>query len=409
TRAMGTPGYDASVEHVADRLAEAGLEPHTERFTMPAFFQDGPTDLAVGDRRFEDGRQVRALLYSPPGNVAAPLAPLGLDAGGPGRGGGCLAGDWGAFPAGSVALLQPGPCFRRQQVLEAQDTGAIAVIFWFAAPAGSLLRPTLIDPAGLRVPVVGVSQDAGGALASSAGRTASLRTRTRTDVIEARSVLAEVAGTDPERVIVLGGHLDSVIDGPGVNDNGSGVALLLALADALSGTKPEATIRFEFWGGEELGLWGSNAYVDLLGAERDRIGAYLNLDMVGSPNFARLVYDDRDAAEGSEAITRAFLDHFAALGLPADTIDISGRADHGAFQRAGIPTGGLFSEAEEVKRAQEAARYGGTAGEPYDACYHQACDRLQRVDVDLVVEMAAATLAVTADLAGLERPASMAA
>ena len=66
--------------------------------------------------------------------------------------------------------------------------------------------------------------------------------------------------------------------------------------------------------------------------------------------------------------------------MQAAGTDFSGRSDYGPFIERGIPSGGLFTGAEEIKSAEEAQRWGGTAGEAYDRCYHQACDRLDTLD-----------------------------
>ena len=60
--------------------------------------------------------------------------------------------------------------------------------------------------------------------------------------------------------------------------------------------------------------------------------------------------------------------------MPTEPTAFDGRSDYGPFIEVGIPAGGLFTGAEEIKTAEEAAIYGGTAGEPYDPCYHQDCD-----------------------------------
>ncbi len=167
---------------------------------------------------------------------------------------------------------------------------------------------------------------------------------------------------------MAGGHLDSVTAGPGVNDNGSGVAALLELADALGGRAPGARVRLAFWGAEELGLIGSRRYVGGPGrrAARERIAAYLNLDMVGSPEPTRGVYSDTDPA--IETLLRRL------VGPRAEEENASGRSDHAPFQRAGIPVGGLYTG----------------AGRPHDPCYHRACDDLGNVDMPVLVDMARA-------------------
>jgi Zn-dependent M28 family amino/carboxypeptidase len=196
---------------------------------------------------------------------------------------------------------------------------------------------------------------------------------------------------------VLGGHLDSVFEGPGINDNGSGVAALLEIARGLaaSGVPDGVAVRIGLWGGEELGTIGSRAYVDGL---VDEVIAYLNLDMAGSLDGANLVYDEAHAADGSAAITAAYLAWFAERGEPTETVDLGGSSDHFGFIAAGIPTGGLFAGATESGSAAQPGT-GGTGGPPADACYHLACDDLDNVDVERVALFAEATFAVTFALA----------
>ena len=115
-----------------------------------------------------------------------------------------------------------------------------------------------------------------------------LPAETRTDY----NVIAELPGKNEDNVVMAGAHLDSVIEGPGINDNGSGSAALLETALMMANLNPQNTLRFAWWAGEEQGLVGSADYVDGLSqAERDRIALYMNYDMVGSPNYIFMVYD----------------------------------------------------------------------------------------------------------------------
>jgi Zn-dependent M28 family amino/carboxypeptidase len=109
--------------------------------------------------------------------------------------------------------------------------------------------------------------------------------------------------------------------------------------------------------------------------------------MVGSPNFARFVYDGNNSTgqgsvgpAGSDVIERVFYGYFASAGLPSEPTPFNGRSDYGPFIAVGIPAGGLFSGAEGIMTAAQALRYGGTAGLPYDPCYHAACDTLANND-----------------------------
>jgi Zn-dependent M28 family amino/carboxypeptidase len=229
-----------------------------------------------------------------------------------------------------------------------------------------------------------------------------IQSSTESEIRPTWNVLAETARGDDANVVMAGAHLDSVVAGPGVNDNGSGSASLLEVAEQMSKVKPRNTVRFAWWGAEELGLLGSTHYVGDL-AENDPatlqdIALYLNFDMVGSPNYVRFVYDGDNskfpvgpaAAEGpvgSGEIEGLFHDYFASQQLASEETPFSGRSDYGPFIEEGIPAGGLFTGAEGVKTEQQAAAFGGEAGVAYDQCYHQACDDLSNVNMNAIDEM----------------------
>jgi hypothetical protein len=201
------------------------------------------------------------------------------------------------------------------------------------------------------------------------------------------SVLAETDAGDPDEVVMLGAHLDSVPTGPGINDNGTGIAALLEVARVVHGCDSTRRIRFAWWAAEEAMLAGSTAYVESLSDdERDAIVAYLNFDMIGSPNYVRFVYDV-SSPPGSGDIEDAFLDYFDDEGLEVEPIGYSGRSDHVAFFEHGIAIGGLFTGADMAMTADEAHTYDGQAGAAYDACYHDACDDIDNVDFEVLETM----------------------
>ncbi|WP_108932999.1 M28 family metallopeptidase [Streptomyces ardesiacus] len=192
------------------------------------------------------------------------------------------------------------------------------------------------------------------------------------------NLIADWPGGDANTVVMAGSHLDSVTSGPGINDNGSGSSAVLetALAVARSGYQPAKHLRFAWWGAEELGLVGSRAYVNSLGsAERAKISGYLNFDMIGSPNPGYFVYDD------DPTIEKTFKDYFAGLGIATEIeTEGDGRSDHAPFKNAGVPVGGLFSGADYRKTSAQAAKWGGTVGQPFDRCYHSSCDTTANID-----------------------------
>ncbi len=214
------------------------------------------------------------------------------------------------------------------------------------------------------------------------------------------NLLVERTGGSDE-VVMLGAHLDSVIAGPGINDNGSGVATLLVLAERLAETAaPHRTVRLAFWGAEEGGPFGSQFYVDSLEpAQRARIVAYLNLDMLGSPNFIRFVYAEAAAPPGSAELTSLLTAWFEGQGLAWAPIDLTGHADHGAFSAAGVPVGGLFSGGREPMTDAQAAAFGGTAGAPADPCSDVACDTIDNLSDVALDQMSDAVAHAVATLA----------
>ncbi|GAA1684909.1 M28 family peptidase [Kribbella yunnanensis] len=195
------------------------------------------------------------------------------------------------------------------------------------------------------------------------------------------NVIAEWPFGDANHVVMTGSHLDSVSSGPGINDNGTGSAgnLEVALAYAASGQTPRNRLRFGFWGAEELGLLGSKYYVNNLpAAERDKIELYLNFDMIGSPNPGYFVYNDNPAGnEARDALTT----YFTSKNIQTEYIDVQGRSDHAAFRSLGIATAGTFTGAEGTKTSAQAAKWGGTAGQAYDRCYHQSCDNINNLNL----------------------------
>ena len=219
------------------------------------------------------------------------------------------------------------------------------------------------------------------------------------------NLLVERGGSSDE-VVMLGAHLDSVVAGSGINDNGTGVATLLVLAELLAESpEPHRTIRLAFWGAEEGGPYGSQVYVDRLApAQRERIVAYLNFDMLGSPNYIRFVYAEAAAAPGSAELTSLFASYFEGRGMAWQPIDLTGHSDQGAFTGAAIPTGGLFSGGREPKTDAQAAAFGGTAGAPADPCSDAACDTIANVNDVILDQMADAVAHAVATLATQPEP-----
>jgi Zn-dependent M28 family amino/carboxypeptidase len=297
--------------------------------------------------------------------------------------------------------VQRGTCFFGTKAFYAEQAGAEAVIIFnqgntpdreglIVADGTSVDEPIPGAPGPVThgIPVVGASFADGVAL-SQPGSTAYvlvLPAETRTDY----NVIAELPGKNADNVVMAGAHLDSVTEGPGINDNGSGSAALLETALMMANSNTPNTLRFAWWAGEEQGLLGSADYVaGLSQAERDRIALYMNYDMVGSPNYIFMVYDaDESTFEapvvvppGSAEIEDVYESYYTLVGEPYDDTEFSGRSDYEAFILAGIPSSGLFTGAEVIKTEEQEEIWGGTAGEQFDPCYHEVCDTFENVDL----------------------------
>jgi Zn-dependent M28 family amino/carboxypeptidase len=382
-RAAGLPGYTGSVRYVVRKLENAGWDVELDEFD---YLFNGPStlqQLTPVNATYETG----AFTGSGSGDVTGNVIPVDINLVPPRAStSGCEATDFGGLDfsgPNDIALIQRGTCTFATKALNAVAAGAEAVIIFNQGndPTREGLIVGTLDPDSVAIPVVGASFAQGEAL-SQAGSTAFISVPPPEERPQV-NVIAEKTGTNDDNVVMAGAHLDSVQAGPGINDNGSGSAALLEAAEQLAHVKPQNTLRFAWWGAEEDGLLGSEAYVEGLSPdELARIALYLNFDMVGSPNYIFMVYDaDESSFEapappppGSIAIEDLFESFYTLRGEPYDDSAFDGRSDYQAFIDNQIPAGGLFTGAEVPKSDAQQAIWGGTAGEQFDPCYHLACD-----------------------------------
>ncbi|QIK67797.1 M20/M25/M40 family metallo-hydrolase [Nocardioides sp. HDW12B] len=413
-RVSGFGGYDASKDYAVERLEAAGYDVTVQPFPFPYDADRTPAVLqqvSPGSSSWVDGVDYASMTYSGNGDVTGAVTAVDLvvppTPAANGSTSGCEAADFAGFPVGTVALLQRGSCDFRVKALNAQAAGATAAIIFNEGQPGrtAVLSGTLGSP-GVTIPVVGTTFAVGDQLRNNVrngatGSTARVRVDRVQETRTTYNVIADSPTGDPNRTVVVGAHLDSVPRGPGINDNGSGSAGIIEIAEQMAARDiaPRNRVRFALWGAEEFGLLGSEHYVgELSAAEKDEIELNLNFDMVGSPNYVRFVYDGDNSAfpvgagaaagpQGSGEIERVFHDYFKGVGLASAETPFSGRSDYGPFIAEGIPAGGLFTGAEGVKTAEQAAVFGGTAGLAYDPCYHLACDTIDNVSRSAIDEM----------------------
>ncbi|WP_236147341.1 M28 family metallopeptidase [Mycolicibacterium sp. CH28] len=386
TRAVGSPGFEASVDYVVGVLRGKGFDVQTPEF-QTRIFQAGTTSLRVGGAEVPAHALEFSIATAPQG-VGGPLVAAPAD-----DTPGCAPADYDGLPVrGAVVLVDRGACpFVDKQSIAAK-LGAVALIVADNVDEEHM-GATLGEDSDVKIPVVGVKKADGARLRSASGPV-TLTTDASTKTINARNVIAQTKTGSASDVVVVGAHLDSVPEGPGINDNGSGVAAVLETAVQLGPTAElKNAVRFAFWGAEELGTVGSQKYVQSLNVDQLKdIALYLNYDMIGSPNPGYFTYDgDQSSApgrndrvprvpEGSPGIERTLVGYLKAAGKTAQDTSFDGRSDYDAFTLAGVPSGGLFSGAEENKTDEQQKLWGGTAGAPFDPNYHKSTDTLEHVD-----------------------------
>jgi Zn-dependent M28 family amino/carboxypeptidase len=415
TREASTKGYTASADYVAGLMESAGYEVTRQPFEYNFFDEIAPPTVVGTSPGFPftytDGENISTMTYSGSGTVSGVvqgvndnIVPLPVGQPDSTSNAGCEDADFTGF-TGDIALIQRGTCLFSDKIANAVQAGAEAVII-FNEGNSEERSGTDFGQASFPqdVPVIEMSAEAGADLVTfieaeaAAGRqvTLTVTTSTVTDVRESENVIAQTTTGRTDRVVVSGAHLDSVIDGPGINDNGSGSAaqLEVALQMAELGIDPVNQVRFIWFGAEEAGLVGSEFYVsELTKREIKDIAVMLNFDMVGSPNAGWFVYDG-DASDtpstgstGSGVVEDVFVDFFDSIGRATEPTAFDGRSDYDAFVAAGIPAGGLFTGAEDIKTVAQAAKWGGTAGVAFDPCYHAACDTFANVNLVALDEM----------------------
>ena len=407
-RLAGTAGNLATVNYIKQRLQRAGYRTSLQPFEIPYYEQVSPAtfaELTPTPKTYTEGTDFTTMPYSGTGQVSGKLVPTNdimiPPAPTPSSTSGCEPGDFPAATAGAIALVQRGTCDFSVKAANAKAAGAIGlVVFNEGQPGRTDLFPTAAMDKPIDIPVLKATFQLGSDLyaQTQAGAvTVSIKTDTISEIRTTYNVIGETWFGRPDYVVAVGAHNDSVGAGPGINDDGSGTSTNLEIAEQLGKRQIflRNKVRFIFFGAEEDGLLGSYHYVETLSdAEKAKIKVMLDIDMVASPNYVRFVYDgngstfpDAVGPNGSGVVENVFLAFFAQRNLATDPVAFDGRSDYVAFTDAGIPAGGVFTGAEVIKTPAQARIYGGTAGQAYDPCYHQACDTINNINNTVLDQM----------------------
>jgi hypothetical protein len=190
------------------------------------------------------------------------------------------------------------------------------------------------------------------------------------------NVIADSKGGDPNHVVVVDAHLDAIY-GAGMLDNASGSATILDIAMMMKNVTPKNKLRFIWFGGEELGLLGSAAYVNSLSSsDLSHIGYDLDADVTATPNYVVGVLDPAGVDLFGRTVTQTFpnrvykastiardqaIGYFDSIGLKHELFSPVG-TDAISFNQVGIPASGLLTGQDCCKSQDEVNMFGGTVG-----------------------------------------------
>ncbi|KAF2710999.1 putative aminopeptidase Y [Pleomassaria siparia CBS 279.74] len=401
-RLIGGGGHNATVEYLVSTLESLDGYYTVETQAFSTVVHIGATwSLFIGGANTSSG----VFDYTASGNVTGNLVAVANL--------GCDLSDYPSTVAGNIALISRGTCQFGLKSVYAGNSGAVGALIYDNIPGDDTLTGTLgvpPRPEGPYVPTLGLTLDQGTALVASLSSGTIINANLNVDAqVENRTTHNVIATTNHgalNTTLLIGAHTDSVAAGPGINDDGSGTIGILEVAKQLAKYRVNNAVRFGFWSGEEEGELGSYLYVDSLSASgRENIRAYLNFDMIASPNYIHALYDgdgstfNQTGPAGSAEIEHLFEAYFTAAGENFTATAFDGRSDYAPFIEVGIPAGGSFTGAEQIKTAEEAELFGGTAGVPTDVNYHGPGDTVDNLAVDAFVLHAKGIAASVAEYA----------
>ncbi|EGW32875.1 uncharacterized protein SPAPADRAFT_60220 [Spathaspora passalidarum NRRL Y-27907] len=380
TRVIGSPGHLNTIKYIAKELKKLG-----GYYTVKTQKFDAIDGKVKSFSLLIDGQKpksLEALSLSPPTPDGRPVhGNLVLV-----DNFGCSLGDFPEFAKDNIVLIKRGECAFGDKSVNAGISGAKGAIIY---DSNGPLHGTLGTPTGKEVATVSVSeqdvQDYINALLKDPQHQfeTTLYVDSYIKNISTLNVIADTVFGDHDNVVALGAHSDSVGEGPGINDDGSGTISLLEVAKQLTKFKVNNAVRFAWWAAEEEGLLGSTYYADNLEAkENSKVRLFMDYDMMASPNYEYEVYDanNQDHPNGSGNLKQLYIDWYVSHGLNYTLIPFDGRSDYVGFIDNGIPAGGIATGAEGVKDEKSKEKFGGKTGEWFDPCYHQLCDNLDNPD-----------------------------
>jgi hypothetical protein len=434
SRNSGEPGYKASVDYVARLMKDAGYDVTIQPYTFDYFAYQGVPSMSEVSPTAHDYQLTTE--FNPGqsiGTTTAAIQPVGGTVLPPvgGSTSGCDPSDFADFQPGRIALIQRGTCTFAVKVQNALAAGASGVIVFnegnTPARSGVFSGSLGFIPS---IPVAFTSFEIGNALYDQYQQAVANSTALPLMSLDIRgihdpnredyNVIAESKGGDANHVLVVDAHLDAIY-GAGMLDNASGSATILDIAQKMKNVKPRNKLRFIWFGGEELGLLGSDYYVNNLSpAELGRIRYDLDADVTATPNYVIGVLDPAGVDLFGRTVSTVFppqvyepskvsrdqiVNYFDAAGLQHELFSPVG-TDAFSFNMAGVPASGVLTGQDCCKSQDEVDMFGGFTGNfegniPSDdgGCVDNPfrwCDNLDNNDKDVMTVVSKAFADTTA-------------
>ncbi|HEY2714401.1 MAG TPA: M28 family metallopeptidase [Chthoniobacterales bacterium] len=429
-RDTGTSGYKASASYVANLMKRAGYTVTIQTYNYRVSQLIGVPTLSLAGRNYSVEKDWVMARLSGGANVTAHVRPV------TGSGTGCSSEEFANFRRGDIAILRRGDCAYDAQVAQAEHAGASAVILYDpktqpqargederAIEGSRMLRPRLHHQA--KIPVVAVASpalaaDLLGRIPAGESPITHLEIRMQPTSGVDYNVIADSPYGDPNHVVVVDAHLDSIF-GPGMLDNASGSTTILEIALQMSGTPTLNQLRYIWFGGEELGLLGSAYYTaHLTQDERNLIVFDNDADVTATPNYDYELADPKFAynvnqfppnvVPDSQIGNQFYTDFFNSVGVPSQSAPFGNfGTDSNSFALIGIPDTGILTRQDCCKGSAEVALWGGYLGNyegnipSYDGgCVDRPnlwCDDLSNNDPAVLALASKATAYVTFQLA----------
>ncbi|WP_082233675.1 M28 family peptidase [Halobacillus massiliensis] len=375
-REAGTQGEYDAVQYIKGEFESYGLDTELQPFTFQEW-DGGSSSLMVNGSTFTD--DVHSFNGSVNGSVEAAIEYVGL----------ATTEEIPDSIKGKIALVERGSIPFYDKVQNVLDKGAAGVIM-FNGPgqAGSHFGYTY---EGQDIPAVAITREAGLSLveqlqseeviANLTVEGAGTIDKTSYNVIATKK---PHKNKDTGQIINIGAHHDSVANGPGANDDASGVSGVLELAKIMANTPTDTELRFITFGAEEKGLVGSYHYASTLSQnEVDRTAAHFQMDMIGSRDAGDLIMFTPDGNKNLVTDLGA-----SAGARVAEVVEYGklGRSDHVPFFERGIPAA-LFIHA------------------PLEPWYHSPDDTIDKISKEKLTEVTKIVGAAVYQIARPDTPA----